>query len=364
MKLKALVYAMSFLVYSNVTAMFSIPSTPQEREGRYIILGETISNLGKQLRAGVRVPREQKPLERTARYGGMSFNLSEIENDETPYVDFSLSDIEVDESPKAEMSDADSLRQQIIEFEQERDAIKKTAASRDDRWVQKYLRSSPSSSTTAFSSTRGRQAPRGGGLPPLGSGVTETAADREWVYNDIMRTGSENDKEIQIPELRARAHEAGDEWVKRLAPSSPISNPRPPSDQQSDDTDDVPSPWFTPQRSLIAAGVLGLGYMFQKAPEWAKQRVKRILKTHGKKLSDLDPAEQDLMMAVSYHRFNPVGSFFFQEAVLDMPDGTDLRDELWPVLNHVYYGKRKVSRKQARELRKLYDEAKELMVVN
>lgn len=176
------------------------------------------------------------------------------------------------------------------------------------------------------------------------------------------------DKDRYKPTRQARASGQDVNWsdvdLTQGPPSSPISNPRPPRDQQSDTAGDVSSPWFTPQRSLLAAGVLGLGYVFQNASEWAKQRVKRILKTHGKKLSDLDPAEQDLMMAASYHRFNPVGSFFFQEAVLDMPDGTGLRDELWPVLNHVYYGKRKVSRKQARELRKLYDEAKELMVVD
>jgi len=127
-----------------------------------------------------------------------------------------------------------------------------------------------------------------------------------------------------------------------------------------------PEPFFTPRKKLAlgAAGIIALGVLFKKLPEWNKNRIKRILKEHGKKLSDLDPAEQDLFASASYARFVPGGSLLFEDAVLDMPEDTDLRDELWPILNHVYYGKKRISRKQARELRKLYDEAKELMIVD
>ncbi|HLE76429.1 MAG TPA: hypothetical protein VI521_01510, partial [Candidatus Babeliales bacterium] len=124
------------------------------------------------------------------------------------------------------------------------------------------------------------------------------------------------------------------------------------------------TPFLTPKRKKYAIGaaiVIALGTLYKKAPQWMKNRVKRILAEHGKTLADVTPAEQDLLISASYARFNPAGSFFFQEAVLDMPKGQTFREELWPVLYHVYYGKKKVGRKLRAELRKLYDEAQEMV---
>jgi hypothetical protein len=215
----------------------------------------------------------------------------------------------------------------------------------------------------------------------------EVDVDPARVQEDISKVQSE------VAEIVRIAGKAEDEWVEyrerllmsplqrvstavggvvsavRETVSPPIApaehiTPSPEWGGAAPEPEPEPSSWITPKRGAIAAGVVILGYAFQKAPEWMKNRVKRILKEHGKKISDLDPAEQDLLISASYARFNPVGSFFFQEAVLDMPEDADLRDQFWPILNHVYYGKKRVTRKQARELRKLYDEAKELMIAD
>jgi hypothetical protein len=217
----------------------------------------------------------------------------------------------------------------------------------------------------------------------------EVEVDPDNVRADIAKVQAEADAIVPI------ARQAKDEWVKNreqllmspqqrvaaiggaavsavkaaVSPSIVPAEHAAPSPEWGGAGEPPPPPsssWITPQKKLAlgAAGIIALGVLFKKLPEWNKNRIKRILKEHGKKLSDLDPAEQDLFASASYARFNPTGSFFLQEAVLDMPEDTDLRDELWPILNHVYYGKKRVSRKQARELRKLYDEAKELMIVD
>lgn len=339
MKLKMLLI-ISFVV-SCRAADISMPRTPQERERRYLWLNERISRLKEQLEAGVSVPRN-------------------------PEQAFELSEFAVAVSPKAEISDADALRQQIRELKQEMEAIKQTAANSDDEWVWQYISWVPSRENIRPSQIPAPVSEEG---PVIGAGVTETADDREWLYNHTLREASENDKEIHLPEILSRARAAGDAWVAAL--DSAASRPHPPAPATQTNAGAAAPPsqppsssWITPKRAAIAVGLLTLGYLFQRAPEWIKNRVKRILKEHGKKLSDLDPAEKDLLVAASYARFNPAGAFFFQEAVLDMPEGAEFRSELWPVLNHVYYGKRCVSRKQAHALRKLYDEAKELMVVD
>ncbi len=105
--------------------------------------------------------------------------------------------------------------------------------------------------------------------------------------------------------------------------------------------------------------ILAAGYLYKQAPQWMKNRVKGVLLEHDKKLSDATPAEQDLLMAASYARFNPAGYFFFKRAVANMPLDQEFSKELWPVLYHVYYGTKKPKRKQKKELKKMYDEARE-----
>jgi len=268
--------------------------------------------------------------------------------------------------------DPNDIRADIQKVKAEVGAILKVAGQAEDEWVENREKNKPVRTPRDASSDVELEELED--LTPddrpmdFGAGVLETAGEREYMYNNLMRTASENDKEIQGPLLLARAWEAGDEWVKYID-----TRPRqatPPPEWGGAGEPPLPSPpqssssWITPKRGALAAGIVILGYAFQKAPEWMKNRVKRILKEHGKKISDLDPAEQDLLISASYARFNPVGSFFFQEAVLDMPEDADLRDQFWPILNHVYYGKKRVTRKQARELRKLYDEAKELMIAD
>lgn len=172
-----------------------------------------------------------------------------------------------------------------------------------------------------------------------------------------------------------KALDENDEWLQRI-----LKDPQFKQEVQAKDPDalelwslvkktDTPfltpnTPFLTPKRKKYAIGaaiVIALGTLYKKAPQWMKNRVKRILAEHGKTLADVTPAEQDLLISASYARFNPAGSFFFQEAVLDMPEGQTFREELWPVLYHVYYGKKKVGRKRRTELRKLYDEAQEVV---
>ncbi len=107
------------------------------------------------------------------------------------------------------------------------------------------------------------------------------------------------------------------------------------------------------------AAIAGAGYLWINAPQWMKNIVKKTLHEHGKKLSDTTPAEQDLLMAATYARFNPLASFRFKRAAARMPLDTEFSKELWPVLYQVYYGPKKTTRKQRRELKKMYDDARE-----
>ncbi len=124
--------------------------------------------------------------------------------------------------------------------------------------------------------------------------------------------------------------------------------------------------WGVPEESqpyvglAMAAAIIGAGYLYKKAPQWRKDAVKGIMHEHGKKLSDATPAERDLLMA-AYTRFIPslVASFRFKRAAARMPLDQEFSEELWPVLYHLYYGKQKTTRKQKRELKRMYDDARE-----
>ena len=120
--------------------------------------------------------------------------------------------------------------------------------------------------------------------------------------------------------------------------------------------------------TLASAGaaIFG-GYLYKKAPKWQKKRVNAILREHGKKLSLISEAELELLMAASYGKYNPFGyigparALFFTWAVEDMPLDEELSNDLWPVLYHLYYGKRKPLRKEQRALKKIYDDARASM---
>ncbi len=118
---------------------------------------------------------------------------------------------------------------------------------------------------------------------------------------------------------------------------------------------------YQPHAGLaMGAAIIGAAYLYKKAPQWRKDFVKGIMHEHGKKLSDTTPAERDLLMA-AYTRFIPslVASFRFKRAAARMPLDEEFSEELWPVLYRLYYGKQKTTRKQKRELKKMYDDARE-----
>ena len=247
---------------------------------------------------------------------------------------------------KTESSEREFARQQIAEWRQEVAQLRARAEALGMQIPGAQSRA-PQRPLAVESKRREAQFKR------PGAGSEETPNEREFIYNQLLDVGSENDKEILIPQLLERAEEVGDEWLSRRREWVPVG-------QQE--------PGFFQSRAAKGAALLGAALgakmLYSQARQWIKDRLKRILKEHGKRISDLTTAEKDLLISASYARFNPIGSFFFQEAVLDMPEGQELRQQLWPVLLHVYYGKRRVSRKQANALRRLYDEAKELMEID
>ena len=226
-----------------------------------------------------------------------------------------------------------NIRNSIEEKSEEAKSIALKAQGLNDPWVAQKPESSKE------------------GHRELGAGVFEQPWERRFLDQEQEKGHSKQNQSHR-------------EWGGAGDPPMPAPMPAPMLAPMPAPMPAPSTPFLTPKRKKYAIGaaiVIALGTLYKKAPQWMKNRVKRILAEHGKTLADVTPAEQDLLISASYARFNPAGSFFFQEAVLDMPEGQTFREELWPVLYHVYYGKKKVGRKRRTELRKLYDEAQEMV---